>query len=74
MARNIKDVEVAMLFREVEPGSVKIGFRSKQLVDVNRIARNWGGGGHMRAAGASLSGDLSAVKELVITKVKEELA
>jgi len=74
LARSIKDVEVAMLFRETEPGSVKVGFRSKGAVDVNRIARNWGGGGHIRAAGASLSGDLPTVKELVISKVKEELA
>jgi len=73
MARNIEDVEVALLFREIEPGVIKVGFRSKQLVDVNRIAGEWGGGGHKRAAGATLRGELEAVKKLVLLKVEEHL-
>lgn len=73
MARNIEDVEVALLFREIEPGVIKVGFRSKQLVDVNRIAAEWGGGGHKRAAGATLRGELEAVKKLVLLKVEEHL-
>ncbi|NLW44695.1 MAG: bifunctional oligoribonuclease/PAP phosphatase NrnA [Syntrophomonadaceae bacterium] len=73
MARNIENVEVALLFREIQPGVVKVGFRSKQLVDVNRIAGEWGGGGHKRAAGATLRGELEAVKKLVLLKVEEHL-
>lgn len=71
LARNIENVEVALLFREIEPGLVKIGFRSKQLLDVNLIAKEWGGGGHKRAAGATLKGDLETVKKRVLLKVKE---
>ncbi|MGI6513441.1 MAG: bifunctional oligoribonuclease/PAP phosphatase NrnA [Syntrophomonadaceae bacterium] len=73
MARSIEDVEVALLFREIEPGVIKIGFRSKQEVDVNRIAGVWGGGGHKRAAGATLRGELEAVKKVVLLKVEEHL-
>ena len=69
LARNIENVEVALLFREIEPGRVKVGFRSKLRVDVNRLAAEWGGGGHQRAAGAEIEGDLNTVKETVLNKV-----
>lgn len=73
MARNIENVEVALLFREIEPGLIKVGFRSKQFLDVNRLASEWGGGGHKRAAGATLKGELESVKKLVQSKVEEYL-
>ncbi|MGE5543578.1 MAG: DHH family phosphoesterase [Bacillota bacterium] len=73
MARNIENVEVALLFREIQPGVVKVGFRSKQLLDVNQLAGEWGGGGHQRAAGATLQGELESVKRIVLAKVEEYL-
>jgi phosphoesterase RecJ-like protein len=51
-ARSIEGTEVAMLFRETANGETKISFRSNGDVDVNRIAREFGGGGHVKAAGA----------------------
>jgi len=73
MARNIENVEAALLFREIKPGMIKVGFRSKQSLDVNRVASEWGGGGHKRAAGATLQGELESVKKLVLAKVEEYL-
>ena len=55
-----------MLFREIEPGVVKIGFRSKQSVDVNQIAARLGGGGHPRAAGAKIEGDIREIYDRVV--------
>lgn len=74
LARNVEGVEVALLFREIEPGLVKVGFRSKDKTDVNRIASIWGGGGHRKAAGATLHGSLAEVKDLVLTAVAGEMA
>lgn len=65
-ARSIAGVEVGMLFREIEPGVVKIGFRSKQSVDVNQIAARLGGGGHPRAAGAQIEGDIREIHDRVV--------
>jgi phosphoesterase RecJ-like protein len=65
-ARFIRGVEVALLFREVGEGQVKISFRSKKHVDVSRLAARFGGGGHLRAAGAVVKGDLGRVKEAVV--------
>lgn len=71
--RMIAGVEVGISFREIEPGTVKIGFRSKNKVDVSAIAAQWGGGGHKQAAGARQNGTLEEVKNLVISSVRDVL-
>lgn len=73
IARSVAGVEVAVLFREIEPGSIKIGLRSRGTVDVNRVAGTWGGGGHRLAAGALLMGSMESVTERVVTRIMEEL-
>ncbi len=69
--RAIDTVEVGMLFREIAPGKVKVGLRSKQLVDVNKLAAVFGGGGHQRAAGCLIEGELGQVVPRVISIAKE---
>ena len=51
-ARSIEGTELAILFRETNDGATKISFRSNGAVDVNALARQFGGGGHVKAAGA----------------------
>lgn len=74
--RSIKGVEVAVLFREENGnGSTrwKISLRSKGQVDVAKIAESFGGGGHKKAAGCSISGNLSDVKERIFGSINEVL-
>jgi len=52
--RALHGVEVAILFTEWPEGEVHVSLRSKAYVDVSRIARALGGGGHPRAAGCTL--------------------
>jgi len=54
--RAIEGVEVGLLFRQTSHGDTKVSFRSNGPVDVNRIARDFGGGGHVRASGALVTG------------------
>ncbi|HZK18154.1 MAG TPA: bifunctional oligoribonuclease/PAP phosphatase NrnA [Clostridia bacterium] len=64
--RNIRQVEVGLLFRETEPGKIKISLRSKFRVNVSALAGHFGGGGHPRAAGCLIEGDLDkTVKNIV---------
>ncbi len=70
--RSIEGVEVAILFRE-EPGKVKVNFRSKEKVNVSEIARRFGGGGHIRAAGAILQGDVKDAEKKVIAEALKYL-
>ncbi|MCR1933958.1 DHH family phosphoesterase [Clostridium tepidum] len=69
----IGTVEVAVLFKEVEEG-VKISLRSKEYVDVRKIAESFGGGGHIRASGAFVKGKtLDIVERKLIETIKKEL-
>ncbi len=73
-ARNIKGVEVGILFRKI-PGlkGVKTSFRSKGKVDVARVAGFYGGGGHHNAAGCLIPGEFAAVIPEVVRAVEMEL-
>ena len=48
--RDTKGVEVAVFVYELKPSVYKVSLRSKEQVDVSRIAQYLGGGGHKRAA------------------------
>lgn len=71
--RLLKGVEIGMLLREISPGKFKVGFRSKQTVDVNKLAARFGGGGHPRAAGCIIEGSKSEVEKKVIEACIEVL-
>jgi len=67
--RAIASVEVACLLREEDEG-IKISLRSKNYADVSKIAVKYGGGGHIRAAGATIEEfDFEKVKNMI----KEDL-
>jgi phosphoesterase RecJ-like protein len=71
--RAIASVEVACLLREEDEG-IKISLRSKNYADVSKIAVKYGGGGHIRAAGATIKEfDFKKVKEMVKNDIKEIL-
>lgn len=53
--RRMKGIEAAFVLRELGPAQTKVSLRSTGRVDVNAVARELGGGGHVRAAGAVLS-------------------
>jgi phosphoesterase RecJ-like protein len=71
--RSIRGVEVAILFRELKPGSWKVGFRSKGKVDVAALSAAFGGGGHHNAAGCNLDGELDDVKRLLFSHLEKVL-
>ncbi|MBO8170971.1 MAG: bifunctional oligoribonuclease/PAP phosphatase NrnA [Bacillaceae bacterium] len=71
--RNIEKVEVGICFKELEDQKVKVSFRSREYIDVSQIAREFGGGGHVRASGCTMEGTLDEVKDRVIKRVITEL-
>lgn len=54
-------VEVSVALLEVKKGEYKASFRSKGKVNVNEVARTFGGGGHVLAAGCMIFGDYEEV-------------
>jgi bifunctional oligoribonuclease and PAP phosphatase NrnA len=72
-ARNIQGTEVAITFRETLDGATKVSFRSNGDVDVNAIARSFGGGGHVKAAGAVIGGPVEATRPRVLDAVRRAI-
>jgi phosphoesterase RecJ-like protein len=70
--RNIEGVEIAIMFKETD-NSIRVSLRSK-TVDVSKIALMFGGGGHARAAGCTVSEPLNKAKRLIIEAAKKQLA
>jgi phosphoesterase RecJ-like protein len=61
---------MAVFFRDLGHGKVKVSFRSTGEVDVNAFARQFGGGGHAKASGALIAGSLAEVRDSVITAAR----
>jgi phosphoesterase RecJ-like protein len=72
--RSLRGVEVAILFRQAARGGTKVSLRSNGEVDVNRLARSFGGGGHVRAAGALVDRPLGEVRKEVVSAALEAVA
>lgn len=71
--RSIAGVDAVALIREREDGTVKVSLRSRGDVDVEKIARHHGGGGHRNAAGFTVQAP-EAGGEAIRRQVAEELA
>jgi phosphoesterase RecJ-like protein len=68
---SIHTIQVGIIFTQT-PRGVKISFRSKGEICVNNLAKEFGGGGHMNAAGAWVdNGDMDILTEEIITKTKK---
>lgn len=67
----IKGIKIGVFFREDEK-ETKVSLRTNTDFDVSKIAVEFGGGGHKRAAGINIRKPLEDVKKLVLSKVKEE--
>jgi len=66
-------VRLALLFRQIANGRIKVSFRSMSEVDVAVLAHQFGGGGHHRAAGASLAGTMADVEAKVLAAARRHL-
>ncbi len=70
---SIKGVEAAFLVRETEKAKTRVSVRSRTDLDVNKIARAFGGGGHVRASGCRIEGSIPEVKEKLLAVIGEFL-
>lgn len=67
--RSVASVRVACLLRE-RGGEVKVSLRGKGDVDVQRIAAEFGGGGHVNAAGCTVAAPLGDATRVVLAAVR----
>ncbi|NOT07545.1 MAG: bifunctional oligoribonuclease/PAP phosphatase NrnA [Gemmatimonadales bacterium] len=72
--RSVAGVRMAMLFREMSQGRIKVSLRSIGSVDVAAFAKPYGGGGHVHAAGVALDGTLPDVQAQILDAARAYLA
>jgi len=68
--RLLKSPEVFLLFKRVDQSRTRVNFRSRGRVDVNRVAKFFGGGGHKNASGTTIEESLEKAERKVISFVK----
>ncbi len=69
----INEIEIALLFKENPDNRVKVSLRSSGNIDVMAIAKQFQGGGHILAAGVTLSGNMEEVKDKIIKACIESI-
>jgi phosphoesterase RecJ-like protein len=72
-ANSVHGVEIGILFKELQPNEFKISFRSGASVDVSKLAAEFGGGGHARAAGCTLMGSFETCHRILFESIHKAL-
>lgn len=67
---SVREADVAVIFTERADNKVKVSWRAVPGVDVAKLAAQFGGGGHVAAAGAEVSGTLAEVEAAVLAATK----
>jgi phosphoesterase RecJ-like protein len=73
MPLTVKEILAVAFFKEQGPGDWRVSMRSKGDIDVNAVAKEFGGGGHKNASGCSAQGELSTLKKLFEQKLLEAI-
>ncbi len=78
LARGIAGVRIAVFLREEgrsddRAGQIKVSLRASGTTDVNAVARQFGGGGHLNASGCTLPGPLEPARPRLLSAVREAL-
>ena len=68
-----KEIQAVVFFKEVGPGDWRVSMRSKGNVDINAVAREFGGGGHKNASGCSAVGRLEDLKEIFRQRIIKQI-
>ncbi len=71
--RGIRGVEVAIFLKEENENTIKASLRSKKYFDVSSFAQEFGGGGHIRAAGYTVKTSLHDALDDIRKKIEKEL-
>ena len=75
VGRDVEGVEVSVFIRQKDDdiNSYKISMRSNDYVNVSDVCLMFGGGGHEKAAGAVIQGNIETVKQKIINELRKVL-
>ena len=69
----VKEILAVVFFKEQGPGDWRVSLRSKGDIDVNAIAKEFGGGGHKNASGCGANGELRALKVMFEQRLSDAI-
>ncbi|MDD5168566.1 MAG: bifunctional oligoribonuclease/PAP phosphatase NrnA [Syntrophales bacterium] len=69
LPRSVEGTKISILYSEISPDRFKVSMRSKDDVDIERVARAFGGGGHINAAACRVEGDIETVKRQILDEI-----
>ena len=69
----VKDILATVFFKEHATDDWRVSMRSKGTVDINAVAKEFGGGGHKNASGCSATGRLADLKTTFREKILEQI-
>ncbi len=70
--RTVRGIEVSVLYTQRGEDNFKLSLRSKAKFDVEKVARKFGGGGHIHASSCWMKGDIETIKSQIIQAVREQ--
>jgi phosphoesterase RecJ-like protein len=69
----VKEIQAVVFFKENAANDWRISMRSKGDVDINAVAKEFGGGGHKNASGCSAVGRLDDLKAIFRDKIIRQI-
>ena len=69
--RAIQGIEISILYSQLNDNCFKLSLRSKGQVNVEKVAKKFGGGGHINAAACRIEGDIESIKNKIMEAIKE---
>jgi phosphoesterase RecJ-like protein len=69
----VKEIVAVAFFKEASADEWRVSLRSKDHVDVNAVAKDFGGGGHRNASGCTVQGTLPELKALFTARLTEAI-
>ncbi|MDR2019823.1 MAG: bifunctional oligoribonuclease/PAP phosphatase NrnA [Treponema sp.] len=74
LLQSVVGVEAIAVIRQETPENCTVGLRSRNQVDVSKIAVQLGGGGHKNAAGLSIPGHIEEIRSRLLEEFKKQLS
>jgi bifunctional oligoribonuclease and PAP phosphatase NrnA len=72
LPRTVAGTKISILYSETSENIFKVSLRSKGHVDVERVARAFGGGGHINASACRIEGDIELVKRRMLDEIQAD--
>ena len=69
----VKEIEVVVFLKQERADEYRVSLRSKGDIDIGVIAKEYGGGGHKNAAGATITGSIEQLQKALVEKIERAI-